>query len=1389
MNTGNILRTLAFGLTLAATVAVGADSRTNHMDSAFGVFSAHSPAPNQYFIQQMGWNTNQYESWVSQHFTTLGAHWERSTVELMWDAVEPVLGSGYNWSNFARTDGTIKDIYDDPAEVHWLGSFQQGGGNLRVPLDNTNSYAAFVQAAVERYDGDGTNDASTNVFVKWWQPANEILYWTSSNNWTVAQYVTYATLVSHAARAADPNANIVLMASVDGRNTDSFLTNVIYQLAPGHEFEAIDIHYWDAEDQWKMGIIPTYRSLLDSLGLTNVQIWCGEQATWVGDPNPGSQQSEEDQSRSLVKRVVWDRANGLDRFLWNELVDFHNFDGLTTSPWNSMGLISDGDQSQDDPSRLNTERVAYWAYKLLIEKTDVGRGQLVGTVNGVHNDSSIYAYQYTCKTNNSQFFILWKETGSQSVSVPVTGTVYTARDFITDRFGDVLQAFSVTASLGQVTFTLGTNPILLEAGSDMSFWNPTNVAPTVTITAPTNGFGLQPPATFTISATASDSDGVVTQVAFYANGSLISAPDKFSPYSVVWSNAPGGAYALTAVALDNRGDATTSAVVNVAVTAPDFTITAITLDPPIPVFGSTFTAYVTVTNEDSVSGDAGKLFVYTNKPSTVATNTTGTKSVAIGTLGAHTSKVITVSSISSGDATTKVFRAFVDAGGGTSESDESNNQSTLTYQTRTLTNLVINGPATLGENVTTQYSCTALYQGTNTDVTASATWSENSSFATVAAGGILKTTNTLTADSAFTLTASFGGKSTTKSVTIQNDLRPDFIVDLISLSPTGSLPAGKTFTAYVTVRNQGVAPGDGGYIDIWTNQAGPVTSKVHGTKYTSIGTITNGMAKLFTLTSITAPSTNSVCTFRAVADSQQTSMESDEANNQATLSYAVRILTNLVVTGPATIGENAVTQYVCTAMYNDGTNENVSAFATWSENSSVATISSSGQVRSTNTLTANSSFVVTATFAGKTATTNVTILNDLRPDFVVSAISLNPGGTLPAGKTFTAYVTVTNQGVVPGDGGFLDIWTNQVLSVTGKVHGTKNTSIGTVTNGRSKTFTLTSITAPFSNGVYTFRAYADSFQTTAESDDTNNQTTVAITTKVLTNLTITGTSTIGEGTNTAYTCIARFSDGSSEDVTAWTTWSDNSSFATLNSNGLLSTSNTITADSSATLTVSFGSMSATKSVTLQNDLRPDFLITSLSMSPTSPILTGASISTYVTVQNAGSALGDGGYVDVWTNRPFAVTNTGHGQSFQSIGTMMVGSNKIFTFTGLKVPTSNGVYVLRAYVDSQQSIAELLDTNNQSTLVYSTRSVTNLTISGATVVNESSLSQYNCTAFFSDGLTNGVASSVTWSENSSFASINSSGLLTTLAVTADKICTISASYGGKSTNKVVIIQNQ
>ncbi|MBI4325116.1 MAG: hypothetical protein HY674_07610 [Chloroflexi bacterium] len=154
-----------------------------------------------------------------------------------------------------------------------------------------------------------------------------------------------------------------------------------------------------------------------------------------------------------------------------------------------------------------------------------------------------------------------------------------------------VQSFSFTfTSVGTVTYRCNPHvsfgmrgTIIVEATA--------NTPPSVSITSPTGGATFTAPASITITATATDSNGTVTQVEFFVDGASIGV-DTASPFSVSTTLA-AGSHALTAVATDNLGaKSQPSAAVTVTASAPNVPPTVSITGP---ANGATFTAPASIT--------------------------------------------------------------------------------------------------------------------------------------------------------------------------------------------------------------------------------------------------------------------------------------------------------------------------------------------------------------------------------------------------------------------------------------------------------------------------------------------------------------------------------------------------------------------------------------------------------------------------------------------------------------------------------------------------------------------------------------------------------------------------------------------------------------------------
>lgn len=102
-----------------------------------------------------------------------------------------------------------------------------------------------------------------------------------------------------------------------------------------------------------------------------------------------------------------------------------------------------------------------------------------------------------------------------------------------------------------------TGLVIVQSSSD--------VPPSISITNPADGMVFAEPANVTIQASASDSDGTVTNVQFLV-GSTILTSETAPPFSATANNVAAGSYILSAVASDNNGATATNSIIISVVT-------------------------------------------------------------------------------------------------------------------------------------------------------------------------------------------------------------------------------------------------------------------------------------------------------------------------------------------------------------------------------------------------------------------------------------------------------------------------------------------------------------------------------------------------------------------------------------------------------------------------------------------------------------------------------------------------------------------------------------------------------------------------------------------------------------------------------------------------------
>ncbi|MDY6990626.1 MAG: hypothetical protein SWQ30_21490, partial [Thermodesulfobacteriota bacterium] len=269
-------------------------------------------------------------------------------------------------------------------------------------------------------------------------------------------------------------------------------------------------------------------------------------------------------------------------------------------------------------------------------------------------------------------------------------------------------------------------------------------------------------------------------------------------------------------------------------------------------------------------------------------------------------------------------------------------------------------------------------------------------------------------------------------------------------------------------------------------------------------------------------------------------------------------------------------------------------------------------------------------------------------------------------------------------------------------------------------------------------------------------------------LCINGPNSVTENTEASYT--ATLDDGTSLDITPTASWDQDSSCATIDTNGILAASE-VTADQTVIITVSFTvdgeTQTAEKEVTIVDSNAPPF----------KPVIlapydgqTGCDLQPTIVTE------------------PFSDPDAdSHGQTRWQISKNAEFDPTIFDMTSTRQLTEMTVpemfleaaeiyYVRARFYDAFLEPSEWSDI-----IEFTTTSVTNpfeqftLSVSGPISVMENTTATYSAVVTFGDGSTETVTETASWGEDSSYASIDSNGVLSASEVIGDQAVTIAAFY--------------
>jgi hypothetical protein len=215
-------------------------------------------------------------------------------------------------------------------------------GNLS-PVDryrprDMNTWLTYVRNVVERYDGDGLEDAPGSPRLRYWEVWNEpniALFWPPEP--TVNEYVSLLIATHEAILAADPAAKVVLggMAGTGINPGGGGFLHDIYDAGAASYFDVVSIHHYSHP---MFGAAPlqaaveSVRILMNSYGDAATPLWLTE-IGWSDAPNAWDAPTASQESIASFLTAVYTTPLDVEVIFWYNFRDIfaespdveHNF--------------------------------------------------------------------------------------------------------------------------------------------------------------------------------------------------------------------------------------------------------------------------------------------------------------------------------------------------------------------------------------------------------------------------------------------------------------------------------------------------------------------------------------------------------------------------------------------------------------------------------------------------------------------------------------------------------------------------------------------------------------------------------------------------------------------------------------------------------------------------------------------------------------------------------------------------------------------------------------------------------------------------------------------------------------------------------------------------------
>lgn len=426
-------------------------------------------SPSSRFGVQMYGNTSQ-ESPYFNALVNSDAGWVR--VNASWAATEPqdTIPFFFDWTSVDRELAAaghlrVKVIATIKLAPSWATN---GEDRPNGPIDSENlgDFVDFVKALVERYDGDGIDDAPCNPVVNYWELYNEadrIGHGGYRGGWgdDPVAYAEMLRLVYPAIKQVNPNARVLFTGIAyewfedEGGPFVRDFTERVFEAGGADYFDIMNFHvypeFWYVHAPQPPGIIEKTDKIRAIMAQYNVDKPLMITETGAHSDQGGSnEQSEAEQARYVHQIFAQSVASHIDAAIWFMLYDLPSYSYAN-------GLVTAHDPGNGITSR---EKAAMTAYRLAVEMFE--RADYVRTLSfSERGRNDLLAYEFARPDGGQTFYVAWLNpidttaTASlrleaERVKIRTTYTSYTLYDG-SDGVDD-----------GLITVNVGAEPVYVE---------------------------------------------------------------------------------------------------------------------------------------------------------------------------------------------------------------------------------------------------------------------------------------------------------------------------------------------------------------------------------------------------------------------------------------------------------------------------------------------------------------------------------------------------------------------------------------------------------------------------------------------------------------------------------------------------------------------------------------------------------------------------------------------------------------------------------------------------------------------------------------------------------------------------------------------------------------